>query len=281
MYALALTRSGKIAADGTAAPWPWTIGVGGQRRQFENRAQAQAALARFGQHTEVEVGIMGLPLRAQRPDAAASDLLDPATNLRLAATELAERLRATPNDPALAVGRFAHPDDRTAARTFGRRVLAIAAALDDAAQRRRAIAIRMITGTRPEATPAEPVARLIRAAARRHGVDPAFALAIAKAESGFRHAAVSPKGARGVMQLMPGTAARYGADPRNLEPEHRRRGALSARSGGAVRRRSGPGGGRLQRRGRRGDRGYGRRVPPFPETQRYVPRVLAAREGYR
>jgi soluble lytic murein transglycosylase-like protein len=205
--------------------------------------------------------------------------LDPATNVRLAAAALAGRLRATPNDPALAAGRFAHPDDRTAARSVGRHVLAIAAALDDATQTQRAIAIRMVTGTRPAAEEALPVARLIRAAAHRHGVDPAFALAIAKAESGFRHAAVSPKGARGVMQLMPGTAARYGADPRDLSQNieagvHYLRDLAELFDGDPTLVAAG------YNAGERAVIRYGR-VPPYPETQRYVPRVLAAREGYR
>lgn len=49
-------------------------------------------------------------------------------------------------------------------------------------------------------------------AARRHGVDDAWVRAIAHAESYFDPAAVSTKGAMGVMQLMPEVAAEYGVD---------------------------------------------------------------------
>src|ERR1700741_5322967 len=49
-----------------------------------------------------------------------------------------------------------------------------------------------------------------RTAARKHGVDDAWLRAIAHAESGFDARAVSPKGAQGVMQLMPETARAYG-----------------------------------------------------------------------
>lgn len=54
----------------------------------------------------------------------------------------------------------------------------------------------------------------MRAAAARYGVDPRVLWTIAYLETRFRSGLVSPKGARGMMQFMPGTAARYGlADP--------------------------------------------------------------------
>lgn len=48
------------------------------------------------------------------------------------------------------------------------------------------------------------------------GVDPALALSIAKAESGFSHSAKSPCGAVGVFQLMPATAKKMGYNPYHL-----------------------------------------------------------------
>lgn len=48
------------------------------------------------------------------------------------------------------------------------------------------------------------------------GVDPAIALSIARAESGFRHEARSSHGAVGVFQLMPSTARRMGYNPYSL-----------------------------------------------------------------
>jgi soluble lytic murein transglycosylase-like protein len=51
---------------------------------------------------------------------------------------------------------------------------------------------------------------LVRQAASKHQLDPDFVASVIKAESDFNPHAVSPKGARGLMQLMPGTATQLG-----------------------------------------------------------------------
>ena len=53
-------------------------------------------------------------------------------------------------------------------------------------------------------------AELIERAAETHSVDPILLTAVARAESSFDPRAVSPKGAQGLMQLMPQTASRFG-----------------------------------------------------------------------
>lgn len=60
-----------------------------------------------------------------------------------------------------------------------------------------------------------PGYRAVLEASRREGVNPAFALAVARKESGGRCDLTSPKGAMGVLQLMPATAKRHGVKPRN------------------------------------------------------------------
>jgi soluble lytic murein transglycosylase-like protein len=70
-------------------------------------------------------------------------------------------------------------------------------------------------------TPAPPKSTdpktLVREAAVRNSLPPAFVASVAKAESAMKQSAVSPKGAIGVMQLMPATAKALDADPHDTE----------------------------------------------------------------
>jgi soluble lytic murein transglycosylase-like protein len=123
----------------------------------------------------------------------------------------------------------------------------------------------------PVLTPQE----LVTQAAVHAGLPPAIVHSIARAESGYRQDAVSPKGAIGLMQLMPKTAAQLSADPHDAAQNadagarylrdllekyqndpHQVSKAVAAYNAGpeAV------------------DKYHG--VPPYPETIQYVNRVL-------
>lgn len=119
------------------------------------------------------------------------------------------------------------------------------------------------------------ILELVRAAASRYALPEALLLAVIHVESGFNPRARSPKGAIGLMQIMPPTGARYGVgrdlhDPvknigvganylRDLLQMFRGNTSLAlaaynAGEGSVIR--------------------YGRTIPPFAETQAYVTKVL-------
>jgi hypothetical protein len=107
----------------------------------------------------------------------------------------------------------------------------------------------------------------------RHGLDPALVSALVKAESGFEAAARSPKGAVGLMQLMPATASRLGVANRydpvsNLDGGIRYLRWLADRYDDDLPRilaAYNAGEGAVDR--------YGG-VPPYGETRRYVQKIL-------
>jgi soluble lytic murein transglycosylase-like protein len=116
------------------------------------------------------------------------------------------------------------------------------------------------------------------AVARRHNIDPLLLHAVAHVESRHNTTAISSAGARGVMQVMPATAARFGVDhavalhhaPTNLEVSAAYLKTLQGRFGTdlpLVLAAYNAGEGAVER--------YGRRIPPFAETQLYVKLVLA------
>jgi soluble lytic murein transglycosylase-like protein len=120
---------------------------------------------------------------------------------------------------------------------------------------------------------------LVNTFASLHNVDGNLVMALIEIESGFNPHAISPKGARGLMQLMPTTASRYGMrdakellDPaRNLDigirhlkdllAAHNGQWALAMASYNA---------------GQYAVAKYGQRIPRYNETMLYVPAVLSA-----
>jgi soluble lytic murein transglycosylase-like protein len=117
----------------------------------------------------------------------------------------------------------------------------------------------------------KPFASLIAAAASTHGVDARLVHAVIEAESNYQPRARSPKGAKGLMQLMPATARQYAVrdpyDPKsNIEAGVRHLKDLLSRFdiGLAL---------AAYNAGEATVRRYGG-VPPFAETRTYVARIL-------
>jgi soluble lytic murein transglycosylase-like protein len=120
--------------------------------------------------------------------------------------------------------------------------------------------------------------QLIRANGERFGIDPYLVFLVIEKESRFRTRAVSPKGAMGLMQLMPGTARRLGVR-KPFDPAENIRGGtkylreLMDMFGGKV---------NLVLASYNAGEGavlkYGRNVPPYRETRDYV-RTIGKRYG--
>ena len=127
----------------------------------------------------------------------------------------------------------------------------------------------------PDALPGRPHAGLLAAAARRHGLDPALLHALVTVESGYDARARSPKGALGLMQLMPETARRYGSrDP--LDPaQNVAAGTAYLRDLLALFDGELPLALAAYNAGEAAVLRHGRRIPPFAETRDYGPKVLA------
>lgn len=92
---------------------------------------------------------------------------------------------------------------------------------------KREIVRRSIRVTeRPKAFPASPYQELILAAGKELRVDPALISAVIRVESNYASRAISRKGARGLMQLMPATARRLGVR-RSFDPKENIRGGAA------------------------------------------------------
>jgi soluble lytic murein transglycosylase-like protein len=124
----------------------------------------------------------------------------------------------------------------------------------------------------PAALDGVPFAELIRSEASRQGVDPHLVSAVIRVESAYRPRARSPKGAKGLMQLMPATIKQYGVkdpfDPKaNIEAGVRHLKSLLERFDLSLALAAyNAGEGAVQRF---------RGIPPYRETRDYVRKILA------
>ena len=249
LYQLAVQRSGRQSRFAkTPTPWPWTVRLCQQAvcetlYAPDRPAMAHAVAAGQAAGLTVFVGPLGLALNSV-----------PGLPI-LAATSA----RVTLNEAA--------------------RQVALALATRDAARGKAAsLAVATPSGSVSE-HPRGPLARrwgpLVNRIAQEEGLAPSLVHAIVAAESAYNPMAVSPKNAMGLMQLMPATAERFGL-PRaqRFDPEANVRAGsrylkwllayfdhdLTLAVAGYN-----AGEGAVNR--------FGRRVPPYKETQNYVRRV--------
>lgn len=124
------------------------------------------------------------------------------------------------------------------------------------------------------------IAPYVNKMAKKHGMDPAFIHAIISAESAYRPNATSHVGAMGLMQLMPFTAKRFGvsdaynphqnirAGIRYLKILYNEFGSLELAAAG-------------YNAGEAAVRKYNNSIPPYKETMKYVPKVMAYYRRYK
>lgn len=116
-------------------------------------------------------------------------------------------------------------------------------------------------------------------AARKAGIDPALVHAVIGVESAYNARAVSPKGAVGLMQVIPDTARRYGIE-NLMDPRHNLRAGTQYLS---YLMRIFEGDLRLvlaaYNAGENAVLRHGRTIPPYRETRGYVPRVMGIYES--
>ena len=241
LYALALRASGRQSPYAPVpTPWPWTVrACAGARceRVYPETREAMATVLAAGQRAGLTLYVGPLALRWDPDRLPLHTATQPRVTLQEAARQLAGALRAPPR---------------------GSPTPAIAAARRSGASARA------------------PWGALIAQVAAEENLPAALVHAVVATESGYDPQAVSPKGAVGLMQLMPATAERFGVpraartDPaRNLRAGARYLGWLLNTFHGDL---------ELALAGYNAGEGavqkYGHRIPPYRETQQYVRRVI-------
>jgi soluble lytic murein transglycosylase-like protein len=236
LYAAALTASGRAVGHRGSRPWPWTLSFKGKRYQYLTRRAAHRALTTVLARggAGVRVGLMALPWRRYAAELGGPwAALDPYSNLRVVAARLAPHLAGLRAATSARAGRSVRIE-------------------------------RQIPGAYDA---------LIARLAPRFSLDPRLVREVVAAESAYDPRARSLKGAQGLMQLMPATAARFGVrdvwDPEdNLTGGMRYLAHLLGRYRGDLPRVLGAYNAGEEAVDRHGD------ISPYAETRAYVARIL-------
>lgn len=267
----ALACGGAMAAGKGGAPgWGHLIDAASPREQVE-----------WGQRYEHGEGVPKSPYRAAALYCAAAE-----KGNALAAYQLGwlyANGRGLPRDDALAAAWFrqaAAGGDAYAKRMLGRlksvRKVEAACRLPTGGGGAAATQLASLSAVSPAERKA--VEESVHAMAPGFGLDPHLVLAVIAAESAFDKTAVSPKGAQGLMQLMPQTASRFGVS-NAFDPEQNLRGGMTYLAWLIEQFR-----GDLDlalagyNAGERAVEQY-RGIPPYQETQEYVRRIRAVYRG--
>ena len=266
-----LSAAGAAAAGKGGVPgWGYLIDAASPREQVE-----------WGQRYEHGEGVAKSPYRAASLYCAAAEKGD-----ALAAYQLGwlyANGRGLPRDDALAAAWFrqaAARGDAYARRMLDRlpgvRKVEANCRLPAATGGAGSVQLASLSAVSPAERKA--VEETVHAMAPGFGLDPMLVLAVIAAESAFDKTAVSPKGAQGLMQLMPQTASRFGVS-NAFDPEQNLRGGMTYLAWLIEQFR-----GDLDlalagyNAGERAVEQY-RGIPPYQETQEYVRRIRSVYRG--
>jgi soluble lytic murein transglycosylase-like protein len=267
--ALAAAGAGAVGKGG-APGWGHLIDAASPREQVE-----------WGQRYEHGEGVAKSPYRAAALYCAAAEKGD-----ALAAYQLGwlyANGRGLPRDDALAAAWFrqaAARGDAYARRMLDRlpgvRKVEASCRLPPAGGGAGSTQLASLSAVSPAERKA--VEESVHAMAPGFGLDPHLVLAVIAAESAFDKTAVSPKGAQGLMQLMPQTASRFGVT-NAFDPEQNLRGGMTYLAWLIEQFR-----GDLDLALAGYNAGEGaveqyRGIPPYQETREYVRRIRSAYRG--
>jgi soluble lytic murein transglycosylase-like protein len=250
--------------------WGHLIDAGSPREQVE-----------WGQRYEHGEGVTKSPYRAAALYCAAAEKGDAVAAYQLG--WLYANGRGLPRDDALAAAWFrqaAARGDAYAKRMLGRltgvRKVEASCRLPAAGGGAGSTQLASLSAVSPAERKA--VEEAVHAMAPGFGLDPHLVIAVVAAESAFDKSAVSPKGAQGLMQLMPQTASRFGVT-NAFDPEQNLRGGMTYLAWLIEQFR-----GDLDLALAGYNAGEGaveqyRGIPPYQETREYVRRIRSVYRG--
>ncbi len=120
LYAIAMSESEYLWSDGTVRPWPWAINI--NKKSYYPSTKSEA-LELVGDRKDVDLGLLQVNSYWNGNGLTNAQLINPATNLRVAAKTLLAAKLSAPDDLELAYGRYHTWKDESRARKYGRKVI--------------------------------------------------------------------------------------------------------------------------------------------------------------
>lgn len=126
LYAVALTESGTKVANGHLRPWPWTLNIKGKGYLFNSQREAcymlnQALTTTSSKRIDVGIAQINIGYHGQYVSSPC-ELLEPYTNLRIAAKLLQQHYQQGSPDWLIVAGKYHAPNNPTNAARYRSKV---------------------------------------------------------------------------------------------------------------------------------------------------------------